>query len=557
VSDERGFALAMVLVTFLLVGVIGLGALAVVTSDLHGAVAAELAMQAMNAAEAGVGYAIGQLAGRAEALVPSDERYAGEPEDLPLMRPDGSRQGTFHVAIRCVYPSGAVPPSCLDDAATAGIDERDLRLVISTGFVPGRPGRARRQIETIVRRYAIRRPDVILRGMCGRDRVEVGADTTMVADIGSNGDVEINGPRHPPWTLAPRLPRAPPSAPTVEAIPPAGSRVGLTGAYTWRVTFVDTAGRESGGGPPTQASYLTAQQGLLTGVALGDRSTVRRRIYRTLQNAPYGPWYLVGEIPDNETQEFTDSLADEALRWRLADDIQGSVTAAGRVFCSHGCGSQVAGPIRANVREVVCPAFIPPPVQAGARPAPTPVVQTAATQILRWSAIHVAENEVFTIETLSEAGAALHLHVHSIVLERNAVLVVTGPGTVYIHTDGEFVLGPGAVFGAIDADGHPLRPSDRLQVLSTVTDPPLAAAASIRWERDNRVSALVYAPDAHIRIEGARAISGSLYGRSVRIARSSEILLDPSEGLGSELALLRPSPFQYVLRWYDNPNPGQ
>jgi Tfp pilus assembly protein PilV len=53
-GGERGFALTFVLVTFLLVAVIGLGALSVVMSDLHGAAANTLAMQAFNVAEGGV-----------------------------------------------------------------------------------------------------------------------------------------------------------------------------------------------------------------------------------------------------------------------------------------------------------------------------------------------------------------------------------------------------------------------------------------------------------------------------------------------------------------------
>jgi hypothetical protein len=557
VSDERGFALAMVLVTFLLVGVLGLGALSVVTSDLHGAVANELAVQAMNVAEAGLDYAGARLAAGAVSPVPTDERYEGEPDDLPLTRHDGSEQGTFRAVVRCVYPADAIPPACLDDAATAWVDERDLRRVISTGFVPRRPGRARRRLEAVLRRYGVRRPDVVLRGICGRDGVELGPGTTVIADVASNGDVVVDGPRRPAWTVGYRSPRAPPSAPAVEAIPPSGSQAGLTGTYTWRVTFVDAAGKESGGGPSTQVSFLTAQQALLTVIPLGDRSIVRRRIYRTLQNSAYGPWFLVGEIADDVTQEFTDGLADEALRWRLADDIQGSVTAAGNVVCSQGCGSQVAGPVHANVRSVVCPAFTPPRVQTGAKPAPNPIVQTAITQTVRWSAIRAAENEVFTIETLSEPNAALHIHLRSIVLDRNAVLVVTGPGTVYIYLEGDFVLGPGAVFGAVDSDGHLLRPSDRLQVLSVARDPwfPTTAAASVRWERGNRVSALVFAPHANIVVDQAVAVFGGLYGRYIRITRSSGIFLDPAEGLGSELTLVRPSPFQYVLRWYDNPNP--
>ncbi len=557
-DDERGFALTIVLITFLVIEVIGVGVLSVVMSDLHGAVANQLAMQSVSIAEAGLNYGVAELVSRASEALPTDEGYAGEPDDLPVPGPDGSTQGTFRVTVRCVYPHDAVPPACQDDAGTAAIDERDLRRIIAIGFVPGRPGRARRQIEATVRRHTIGPGDANTFGICGRERVELGSETSITADVGSNGDIVIEGPRRHPGSVRGRLPQAPPLAATVQAVAPTDPAEGLTGTYTWRVTFLDARGVESGGSPPTPTALLIGQHGHLINIPLGDSTIGRRRIYRTMQGSPRGPWFLIGEIPDNVSQEYTDYLPDEALRHRIPGGVRGSVTAAGAVHCSKGCAHQVDGQVRSNVREVVCPNFLPPPAQPGSKPATDPIIQTATHQTMRWASLHVSENEEFTIQTLSTLNAELHIHLTDIHLEPGSTLAITGTGTVYFHVNGTFMLGPGAVFGAIDFSGNLMRPSDRIQVLSRARDPSFmeTGAASIRWGPDSKVSALVFAPNANIIVDRAAAFSGALYGKHIRITRSTGFFLDPIEGMGSEKSGVRPSPYQYLLRWYDNPNPS-
>ncbi len=555
-NAERGFALTFVLVTFLLVGVIGLGALSVVMSDLHGAVANQLAMQSLSVAEAGLNYGVAQMVVKAAEATPSDGAYAGEAIDTAVPGRTGSTLGTFQVTVRCVYPPGAVPPACRDDPRTFAVDERNLRLITSVGFVPGRPGRARRQIEATVRRYPPGPGDLDVYGICGRDRVELGRDTSVIGDIGSNGDIIVDGPQR--GSVSQRVPRTPPSGVTVEAITPGGQADGLSGTYTWRVTFMDANGEESGGSRPTLPVLLTSQHVLLTNIPLGDRSTARRRVYRSLQDSPRGPWFMVGEIPDNATQEFTDFQPDEALRIRIPGAIGGNLTAAGTVFCSRGCANQVDGQVTSGVHEVVCPAFLAAPVQPGREPAPNPIVQTATDQTVHWGSLHVDEGEAFTIQTLSTPDARLHIHLNSIILERDSALVITGPGMVYLHVNGPFILHRDALFGVTDFSGHLIRPSDRVQVLISARDPRFleTGAASVRWERGNSVSALVFAPNANILVDRALAISGALYGRYVRISQSTGIFLDPIEGLGSEKSAVRPTALQYVTRWYDNPNPG-
>jgi len=135
---------------------------------------------------------------------------------------------------------------------------------------------------------------------------------------------------------------------------------------------------------------------------------------------------------------------------------------------------------------------------------------------------------------------------------------MSGAGTVYFHVSGAFTLGEDAVFGGIDFNGHLVTPADRVHVLLSRRDPDFlgTGTASVRWDGNNRVAGQVFAPNANVVIDRAVAFRGALYARYIRISRSTGIFLDPIEGLGSEKSIVRPSPFQYILRWYDNPYPG-
>ncbi|MGQ0549663.1 MAG: hypothetical protein ACT4PY_08365 [Armatimonadota bacterium] len=554
---ERGFVLTAVLVTFLVIEVMVIGVLAVVMSDLHGAVGHQLAMQSVHVAEAGLNYGVAQLVTRASMPLATDDRYAGEPDEIALAGSDGRAAGTFRVTVRCAHPPEAIPPDCHDGPATAELDERDFRIITSFGVV-GRPGRARRQIEAVVRRYTPGPGGAPGYGVCGREGVELGPGTTITADVGSNGDVYIDGPRRNPGTVRERLPRGPQIVPVVQAVSPESLEAGLNGVYSWRVTFVDARDHESGGSPPTRPVVLNEQVGYLTHIPLGDPSTVARRIYRSPNGSPRGPWFMVGEIPDNLTQEFTDNRPEGAFSRRIPGGISGSVTAGGTVSCTRGCAQQVDGPVRAQTREVVCPNFLPPPAQPVREPAQAPIIQAEVKETVHWGALRVREGGTFTIQTLSVRGAELHIHLAEIHLERDATLAITGLATVYFHVEGGFVLGPRAAFGTVDFFGHLVSPSDRVQVLIGARDPSLidTGRASVRLEGENSVSALLFAPNANIVADRVVAFSGGLYGKYVRLNRSSGIVLDPVEGLSSERVGVRPSPYQYVMRWYDNPTPS-
>ncbi len=550
-----GFALTLVLITFLIIELIGVGVVAITMSDLHGAVANRLAMDSVNAAEAGLNYGVAQLVTRASAAAPTDTSYRGESREIPVPGPDGETRGTFQITVTCVYPRGALPPNCADDPAAIGGGERDQRYLTAVGFIPAAPGRARRQIETVVRRYDLRSGGAPLYGVCGRDAVELDQGTTVTSDVGSNGTIRLgrlSGVRQ--W-----YPLAPATAAMGEGMSPPTSGQGLTGTYSWRITFLDAAGRESSGSPPTRPVELRNEHGRLT-VPVGDPSIARRRIYRSHANAAAtGPWYLVAEIPDNETREYTDLQTDDALGPRVPGTISGSVVAGGEVDCAESCRNQVDGKVRSRVRGVMCPAFLPPPCQPGVDRVPEVVVQDAVDQTLHWGPLHVDGGTTLTIETLGSPRARLHIHVTEFTLEPGAMVILTGRGTVYFHVGGAIRLGAGAVVGAEDENPHSrlIAPAGRIQILSCARDAPYVAeqreASSVRWEGGNRVSALVMAPDANIVIDRAETLLGAVFGKHVRIAGSTASILDPAEGMGSENTAIRPSPFQYVVRWYDNP----
>lgn len=558
-ARTEGFALTLVLLAFLLIEMIGVGVLSLTMSDLHGAVANRLAMDAVNVAEAGLNYGVAQLVSRALATPPTDTSYRGESRELALPGPDGGTVGTFRVTITCAFPPRATPPNCADDPATVGGDERNLRDVTAVGFIPAAPGRARRQIEATVRRYDARSSAAPFYGVCGRDEVDLDQGTTITSDVGSDGPIRLGrGSGIRQWR-----PLAPPIPATGGTVTPPTAVGGLTGVYSWRVTFLDATGRESSGSPPTRPVSLRNDHGRLTDIPVGDPSIDRRRLYRSRASAAVtGPWYLVAEIPDNETRTYTDPQADDALGPRVPGTIGGRAVAGGALTCAEACQDQVDGKAQAHARGVMCPAFLPPPCRPGIDRVPDVVVQDAIDQAVHWGPLHVNAGTTFGIQTLGDPRARLHIHVTDFTLDPGAMVVMTGQGTVYFHVSGAVHLGAGAVIGATDESltSRLITPSDRIQLLVCAHDPAYRPdrpeTASVRWDDANRVSAFVFAPDANAVINGAVTVGGAVFGRSVHMSRSTASVLDPTVGPASENAGIRPSPFQYLLRWYDSPAPG-
>lgn len=555
---ERGFALTLVLLALMVIELIGIGVLSVATSDLHGAVSSRLSLQAFNLAEGGLHYATAMLALRASAAEPTDERYAGESRDLQISGPGGNTLGSVRLTVGCVYPAGAVPPACQDDAAAPGVSGRDVRELTAVATIPAWPGRARRELEATVRRYRPRGGDVAPFGVCGRDGVDLDRGTVITTDVGSNDGIHL-GPGSAIRQLPLRAPAAAPGAIGVSR--PAGATLsGLSGTYSWRVTFVDEQERESSASPPSKPLTLEGEYGHVTDLPAGDRAIVARRLYRTrADQATIGPWLLVAEIRNPEARDYTDPQPDSALGPRAPGTISGRALAAGLVDCAGSCGTQIDGPVEARARSVPCPGFLPPPCLTGNDRAPSVIVQERLHDDRRFGALHVGPGEILSILTLGDPLARLHIHVSEVTMERDSLLVVTGAGTVYLHVAGAIRLKEGAVIGGGDENPeNPLiAPADRLQLLSCARDPKFDPAepstASVRWDGRNRVGAFVFAPDANMVIDRARIFTGPLFGRRVVLRGSLGTVVDPSDGIASERTGVRPTPFQYLMRWYDRP----
>jgi hypothetical protein len=107
-----------------------------------------------------------------------------------------------------------------------------------------------------------------------------------------------------------RGPLAPPGAPALSIVA-AGA---LTGAYTYKLTFVTPIG-ETKGGPTSTTITAAAQQITLSGIPVGgpNSGVTARRIYRTTAGGADGTQRLLATIADNTTTTFIDNIADSAL----------------------------------------------------------------------------------------------------------------------------------------------------------------------------------------------------------------------------------------------------
>jgi hypothetical protein len=98
----------------------------------------------------------------------------------------------------------------------------------------------------------------------------------------------------------------------------------LTGTYTWKVAFVSTSGEESQSGGPTASIILSAQQGTLTAIPVGDGRTTARNLYR--KGGALTSYYLVGTIQDDVSTTYADNQTDIATLATgviLAGDVPG------------------------------------------------------------------------------------------------------------------------------------------------------------------------------------------------------------------------------------------
>lgn len=101
---------------------------------------------------------------------------------------------------------------------------------------------------------------------------------------------------------------SPPGAPTVAT----GASGVLTGAYLYKITFVDDYGETSGGTESASVSP-SSQQVNLTAIPTGPTGVTARKVYRTASGGATGTEKLVHTISDNTTTTYTDNTADGSL----------------------------------------------------------------------------------------------------------------------------------------------------------------------------------------------------------------------------------------------------
>lgn len=111
-----------------------------------------------------------------------------------------------------------------------------------------------------------------------------------------------------------------PTAPTAAV----GAATGMTGDYEYAVTFLTDGGQTMIGADSNIVS-VSNQQVNLTNIPIGGPGTTKRRIYR--QKDGTGDYNMVGEIADNSTTTFTDSMSDATAATQDNPPNQDSSTA--------------------------------------------------------------------------------------------------------------------------------------------------------------------------------------------------------------------------------------
>jgi hypothetical protein len=510
---QAGVAFVVVLLILLIVALVGVGVLSVVMSDLHGAVANKLAVQAVDIAEAGVDFAVGWMYQGWLNNDPANSLGYGGPAgdcfvisfsprstgcstaaDIP---PGEPILGTFRVDVKCVLANGTPgadpdPVTGCPDDPDPSEDESNLRLITSDGFITqpppsGAAARARRQIQVWIRRGVT---NDVAAGLCGRNGVTLDRGAMVTANVASNRDISVQGPagmgNYARILTRPKpgptdTPIAGPDVSTdlaTRLIGPAPGYPGLNGSYSWKVTFVNELGGESDATYSQSSSqvalnnqYLRFRLNPSSDIPLGPTSLteprdniVKVRLYRTKANSS-GPFYFVREIDKASMPDYiTDWEPDSALLGPPPSaPVAGNAFAGADVACSRppGCGdgdsgtTQVDGLVTENLQDVQCPEIPPPPCQPGTVNAGSPITQnTTPLETLAYDELHPGSGEKFTINTPNNptdcpSPCELHIHLNNLILEQNATLEVTGIGSVIFHVSGTFRLGQGANFGIL------------------------------------------------------------------------------------------------------------
>jgi len=186
-SGPGGFALTLVLIFLLLVALVGVGILSIATSDLHGAIATRLALDAATSPKrvcTGGPHSSSPALPKSRAMRRTRASRAISRSRAPRSRVARSPDG--HVRL----PRRRDAPGMSDDPATAGVDERDLRHLTAVAAIRtgpgGRAAGSRPRCAATPRGLAT----PVLRRLRPRRRRPRGRHDDH-SDVGSNGDINV------------------------------------------------------------------------------------------------------------------------------------------------------------------------------------------------------------------------------------------------------------------------------------------------------------------------------------------------------------------------------
>lgn len=149
-----------------------------------------------------------------------------------------------------------------------------------------------------------------------------------------------------------------------------GGGTGLTGAYKYKITFVNRDGYESNPSAASNAVTVTNKNVSLTDIPIGDSTIVERKIYRTKSNGAV--FYYVDTLENNTATTYSDAKGDTGLTSLMLDNnnipvncslVYSFLTYMFYVFMDELWFSKATEPesvpaIVGDVQNIICPGLI-------------------------------------------------------------------------------------------------------------------------------------------------------------------------------------------------------
>lgn len=149
-----------------------------------------------------------------------------------------------------------------------------------------------------------------------------------------------------------------------------GGGTGLTGAYKYKITFVNRDGYESNPSAASNAVTVTSKSVSLTDIPTGDSTITERKIYRTKSNGAV--FYYVDTLENNTATTYSDAKGDTGLTSLMLDNnnipvncslVYSFLTYMFYVFMDELWFSKATEPesvpaIVGDVQNIICPGLI-------------------------------------------------------------------------------------------------------------------------------------------------------------------------------------------------------